>query len=128
MKPRHRPDGTRSDIVDALRDVNAIVIDQDSSVPGIPDLAVLWLGTTTWLEVKSEKGKLRPEQEEFRQRARRVGVRVEVVRTPREALKAIGVFGARADDNRAAMRELSDKRHPGRKATRTLQPSVKSFA
>jgi len=54
--------------------------------PGMTDLLVLLLGgAVIWMEVKSETGKLRPDQETFRDVVQRLGHRWCVVRSAGEA-------------------------------------------
>lgn len=56
--------------------------------PGTPDLFVVDLGI--WIEVKTARGRLRPEQKIWHEKAARRFVRVAVVRSVREALAAVG--------------------------------------
>lgn len=127
MKPRHRPDDVRAGIVKALEDAGAFVVDLESPLPGAPDLMVLWRGGITLLELKSRRGKLSEDQRAWHDRATLAHVRVYLVRSEREALEAIGVVGPRADDNRKAMRELVDGRHPGQQAARAIRPSRREY-
>jgi len=60
--------------------------------PGTPDLFVVDRGV--WLEVKPARGKLRPEQRAWHEKAARCFVRVVVVRSVREALAALGLLPA----------------------------------
>jgi hypothetical protein len=58
---------------------------------GTPDILLVGPGPVAgaWLEVKTETGKLRPEQLEWQQRATRQGVRVAVVRSVEQACRAV---------------------------------------
>lgn len=57
---------------------------------GTPDRVVLSHGgITTWLEVKTPKGRLSPEQVRWHERAKKGGHRVAVVRSVAEALQAV---------------------------------------
>lgn len=59
---------------------------------GTPDRVVLSPGgITTWLEVKTPKGRLSPEQVRWHERAKKMGHRVAVVRSVAEALAAVSV-------------------------------------
>jgi hypothetical protein len=53
---------------------------------GTPDLYVLGWG---WLEIKTEKGRVRPEQTTMHRHIRAAGERVATVRTVKEALAAV---------------------------------------
>jgi len=54
--------------------------------PGVPDLVALVPGIgTVWIEVKSKRGRMRPEQVEFRDACRKAGI-VHVVATSFEDL------------------------------------------
>lgn len=53
--------------------------------PGTPDICLPALG---WMEVKDKEGKLRPAQVRWHERAAREGVRVAVVRSLADALRA----------------------------------------
>ena len=52
--------------------------------PGTPDLCLPSLG---WLEVKTVAGRVSSEQQRWHDRARRLGVRVAVVRNVRDAVR-----------------------------------------
>lgn len=59
---------------------------------GTPDRVVLSPnGLTTWLEVKTPKGRLSPEQVRWHERAKKGGHRVAVVRSVTEALQAVSL-------------------------------------
>jgi hypothetical protein len=73
-------------IIDALVAVGCSVEQLD-----VIDLLVERAGKKFLLEVKSRKGKLTPRQAKFRRRFTFV-----VVRTPQEALAAVGMFDMRA--------------------------------
>ena len=78
----HRKDNNHDEIRDALERVGATVVPD-----GPVDLVVGFRGATYLIEVKTEKGKLRPTQENF---VRRWKGHVSVVRSIEEALKVIG--------------------------------------
>ena len=48
--------------------------------PGTPDLLAIYRGGSVWIEVKTEKGKLRPEQENMHKELIEMGHRVIVAR------------------------------------------------
>ena len=78
----HRKDNNHDEIRDALERVGATV-----KPDGPTDLIVGFRGATYLIEVKTEKGKLRPTQEDF---VRWWKGHVAVVRSIEEALKVIG--------------------------------------
>ena len=65
MVPK-RVDNNQAEIVRALRDVGASVTCTHEIGHGFPDLAVGFRGITLLLEVKSSKGKLTPDEQEWR--------------------------------------------------------------
>jgi hypothetical protein len=81
-----RRDANEPEIVQALRSAGAVVW----QLPKPFDLLVGFSGWLVGLEVKGPKGKLTPEQREDFALARDRGLPIFVVRTPEEALKAIG--------------------------------------
>lgn len=88
---RHgNPDANQAVIVEALRKVGAIVCIMTNIGDGAPDLLVGWRGETTLLEVKTEDGKLAVEQLRWHAVWRGRGGRLAVVRSPLDALIAIG--------------------------------------
>jgi hypothetical protein len=98
---RHAPrrDEGERQIVSALRQVGAFV--WPVSQKGLPDLLVLFRGEFVLLEVKQPRGprggesadgqSLNPEQQEFFDKVGLQGGKAYVVRTPEEALRAVGV-------------------------------------
>ena len=78
----HRLDANHAEIRAALERVGATVVPD-----GPTDLIVGFRGANYLIEVKTEKGKLRPTQENF---VRRWKGHVSVVRSIEEALKVIG--------------------------------------
>lgn len=85
-------------IVDALRAAGCLVQAIDGR--DLPDLLVGFRGAWWLLEVKGEAGpkggishrKLKPGQEKFHRLATAMGLPSYVVRTPEEALRAIGAI------------------------------------
>lgn len=61
----HNIDANQNVIVDALRAVGCTVKSLAAVGLGFPDLIVGYRGQNFLLEIKSEKGKLRPTQKEF---------------------------------------------------------------
>jgi hypothetical protein len=81
-------DAAEPDIVETLQGIGCEVTKLSDT--DLPDLLVGWRGKLHLIEVKTGNAKLRPGQEEFRARMAECGVTVKVVRTPPEALDAIG--------------------------------------
>lgn len=82
-------DGNQKPIVAALRKVGASVELIHREGRGVPDLLVGWRSRNHLLEVKSEKGKLNELQVDWHASWRGT---VHVVRSPEEALRAIGAL------------------------------------
>ena len=100
MRRAPRRDKGEKPIVEALRRAGAVVRQLDGA--GLPDLLVGWRGSWLLLEVKAPEGpkggkskngqRLKPKQQLFRVAAKVVAdCEVHVVRSPNEALLAIGV-------------------------------------
>jgi Holliday junction resolvase len=87
-----KQDHNAVEIAAVLRNAGAIVrfIEGSHGQAGIPDLLVGFRGVTYLLEVKVAKGRLSKVQEEFHASWR--GGPIVVVRSPLEALGAIGLF------------------------------------
>jgi len=84
-----KTDANQAEIVQALRDVGASVLVLSRVGQGVADLAVGIRGETFFLEVKTDKGKLTPREQEFMDGWRG---HYAIVRTPEEALRAIGLM------------------------------------
>lgn len=88
----HAHHGRRDDaelpIVSVLERIGLIVV--RLSEPHVPDLLVGVRGKWVLLEVKSEDGELRPGQETFCRIAWAAHLPVAIVRTPEDALRALG--------------------------------------
>jgi hypothetical protein len=84
-----RVDANQAEIVDVLRQLGASVLILSRVGQGCADLAVGLRGETFFLEVKTDKGKLTPAEKEFMDSWRG---HYAIVRTPEEALKAIGLM------------------------------------
>jgi hypothetical protein len=84
-----RIDSTHTEIVAALRDAGALVISLATVGLGCPDLCVGFRKRNYLLEVKGPKGKLNPYQEALH---KMWPGQMNVVRTPEEALRAIGAI------------------------------------
>ena len=82
-------DANQAEIVNMLRDIGASVLVLSRVGQGCPDLAVGFRGVTYFLEVKTDKGKLTPAEQEFFDSWEG---RAAVVRSPDDALKAIGAI------------------------------------
>ena len=86
---RVRRDTTERAIVQALRQVGAVVIHVlRAAQKGAPDLFVCFRGRWIAIETKARAGKLSPEQQQLV-----TDGLVHVVRTPEEALRAVGAIG-----------------------------------
>ena len=84
-----KTDSNQAEIVQALRDAYCSVLPLHRVGQGCPDLAIGRNGKIWFLEVKTDKGKLTPAEEEFMNSWRG---HYAIVRTPEEALRAIGVL------------------------------------
>jgi len=84
-----KTDANQAEIVAALRAVGASVLVLSRVGQGVADLAVGIRGETFFLEVKTDKGKLTPREQEFMEGWRG---HYAIVRTPEEALRAIGLM------------------------------------
>lgn len=135
-RPRYadKPDGNRSEIVDALREAGAVAIDMRPPVAGHPEVLVGYIGQLVLLELKTERGTLSEEQRAAHRLWARAGIVVHVVRTIRDAYEAVGIAGPVSDDRRAAMRELASAFEvPVRRRTQRgimnarLQPSARNY-
>ena len=82
-------DANQAEIVQALRDVYCSVLLLHRVGQGCPDIAVGYRGRTYFIEIKTDKGKLTPREQEFMDGWRG---HYAIVRTPDEALKAIGLM------------------------------------
>jgi Holliday junction resolvase len=82
-------DGNQADIVAALRRAGATVLHIHGSGNSVPDLLVWFRMKWYALECKSEKGKLTNGQAELQEKVQGM---IHCVRTPEEALKAIGAM------------------------------------
>lgn len=88
MRSGGNPDSTQDGIVKALRKCGATVVFTTQLGRGAPDLLVGFRRRTFLLEVKGPKTPLEQHQVEWHQSWR--GQPVDVVRTPLEALQAVG--------------------------------------
>jgi hypothetical protein len=88
MRRAAKRDAAEPDIVETLAGIGCEVTKLSDT--DLPDLLVAYKGRMHLMEVKTGNAKLRPGQEEFAQRMAACGVTVKVVRTPSDALDAIG--------------------------------------
>jgi hypothetical protein len=101
-------DSNDSGITRALREAGAVVWHLDCHEPGRPDKLVGFLGRLYLLEIKAPKtGRLSREQQDAHGQMAKVGVRVCIVRTVREAFEAVGITGKRAAQNQRALSEIA---------------------
>jgi len=89
MRWAAKSDANQQEIVNALRQVGASVLVLSRVGQGCADLACGIRGQTYFLEVKTDKGELTPAEKKFMKGWRG---HYAIVRTPEEALKAIGVI------------------------------------
>jgi hypothetical protein len=94
MRPR-RVDANHREIITALRQVGAVVLDTHGT-PGLLDCLVFWRGVATLVEIKDGRKaasarKLTPAEKDTIMQIEAVGGRVAVVDTVEAALRAIGV-------------------------------------
>lgn len=132
MKPRHGAsvDSNQPAIVAALRAAGARVLVLDVSEEGAPDLCCGFLGSLTLLECKAGKGRLRPGQKTWHEEWAKAGIRVHLVRSIPEALRACGITGEAAIQRRRDMATLADALNEARGAkvgTAMLRPSRRVY-
>ncbi|MBU1457007.1 MAG: hypothetical protein KKD01_20020 [Proteobacteria bacterium] len=84
-----KTDANQQKIIDALRAAGATVECLSAVGSGCPDIAVGYQGFTYFMEVKTNKGKLTPDQVEWHASWRG---QVAIVRSVDEALELIGVM------------------------------------
>lgn len=84
-----RTDQNQSAIVAALRAVGCSVVSLHRVGGGVPDLLVGHIGHTYLLEIKTPTGRVSPNQRAWHRAWD--GDTVYVVRTPEEALRAVGL-------------------------------------
>lgn len=89
MNVSSRRDANEPEIVNALRAVGCTVVRVESRLAGLPDLYVGFRGAWYAMEVKGEKGVLSEAQRVWHKQA---AAPVIVVRTPEEALAALGAW------------------------------------
>jgi len=89
MRWNAKTDRNQAEIVAALRAAGASVRTIHRIGSGLPDLLVGYRGRNYLLEIKSPAGTLTPDETEFFQSWRG---QVAIVRTPTEALAAIGAI------------------------------------
>ena len=89
MRWAAKTDSNQAEIVSALRRVGASVLVLSRVGQGCADLAAGIRGETFFLEVKTDKGKLTEDEQKFMDEWRG---HYAIVRTPEEALQAIGVL------------------------------------
>lgn len=81
-----RRDGNEKEIVDALRKIGAVVVQQDRPC----DLWIGWSGQWVAMEVKRPDGRIRAAQWKFITDCQAKGLRAGFVRTVDDALELIG--------------------------------------
>ena len=89
MRWAAKTDANQQEIVDVLRQAGASVLVLSRVGQGCADLAAGIRGETFFLEVKTDKGKLTEDEQKFMDEWRG---HYAIVRTPEEALRAIGVL------------------------------------
>jgi len=89
MRWAAKTDNNQAEIIQALRDVYCSVLPMHRLGQGAPDIAVGRNGIVYFLEIKSDKGKLTEDEQKFMDEWRG---HYAIVRTPEEALRAIGVL------------------------------------
>jgi len=84
-----RTDANQAEIVAALRQVGAMVVDLHIVGHGCPDLLVVWRDKLYLMEVKTRTGKLNQAERDFAQAVAERGVTVHVVRSPEDTLGVV---------------------------------------
>ena len=87
MKKKPKTDANQSDIVKAIRKAGGSVQILAAVGAGCPDLLVGWKGLNILLEIKSEKGKLTPDQQVWWREW--LGGRPFIIRSPYEGIKLL---------------------------------------
>jgi len=97
MTPRWaaKTDINQAEIVEALRAAGASVLILARVGQGCADLSVGYRGRNYFLEVKTASGELTEVEREFMERWRG---HYAIVRTPEEALRAVGAIAAEDED------------------------------
>lgn len=90
MRRDARVDANQAEIVEALRQVGAVVFDTHALGGGFLDIAVLFRGAVHLIEIKMPGGKLTPAEQEFHD-AWGNSPFVHIVYSMEDALEAIGV-------------------------------------
>lgn len=86
-----RTDNNHTQIVEAIRDAGALIFSTAGVGMGFPDICVAYAGRNWLLEIKGPKGELTPLQKAIHRQWSGYG-QMAVVRTPEEALRAIGAI------------------------------------
>lgn len=88
--PRYcKKDGNHKEIVKGLEKVGAVCYDTSMVGNGFPDAMVYFRQRFYLMEFKVEKGKKTKKQVEFHERCERDKIKIHIVRTMNDALKAI---------------------------------------
>jgi len=90
MRRIYRVDESKKEIVKAIKKAGASVLSLDPIGGGCPDILVGYRNKDTLMELKTGNGEVRASQRTWHHRWR--GRPVVVVRTPEEALMAIGAI------------------------------------
>ena len=92
MPRARRVDANQAAIVEALRDAGAMVHCTHEVGSGFPDLAVAFGGEVYLLEVKTQRGRLNKREQRWHDDwIDAAGEHLAVVRSPMEALEALGL-------------------------------------
>ena len=83
---RQKPDANQASIVTALESIGCTVYDASRVGGGFPDLVVGYRGLTMLLEVKTERGRVRKEQQQWHSSWRGCSF---IVRSAMEAIEAV---------------------------------------
>ena len=108
MSRLRKLDSNDAVITRALRDAGCVVWHLDCVEPGRPDKLVGFLGQIYLLEIKAPKtGRLSREQKAAHAEMAKARVRVHVVRSVPEALRAVGICAEKQKERRQALGEIA---------------------
>lgn len=69
--------------------IEAVNLKRQGVIAGAGDWVFTWNGGSGWIELKTEKGMLNPNQIAFRESCQRLGVQYEVARSLEECIKIL---------------------------------------
>ena len=73
--------------------IEATNLKRQGVIPGAGDWVFTWDLGSGWIELKTDKGRLNPNQEAFRDTCQRLGVKYEVARSLDDAIRILQAWG-----------------------------------